>query len=308
MRRRSWNKNKLGAARYVVGRAFFAGATTMSTDTTELILPAITPAVPLVLANRAFLSTLATVEQQVAALRITDAATQQVAADLQVRLTQAGNALERERKAIKQPFLDKCGEIDAAARPVAQRIDAAKNAVRTAITNFALEQQRIAAEAERARQAELRRLEAIRLEEQRKAREKADELARIAAKALAEREAAAAAAKAANAPAPAEIIDMGDDCPDEPAPKTETEKAIEKLAYTPAPVVAKPVGVTFRTRLVLKVVDVAKVPDVFVVRTANEKAIAATYCTGWKEGMPLPTVPGCEFVVEKTPVSTGRTF
>lgn len=279
----------------------------MTTDL-ELVLPAITPALPLVLADRAFLSTLATVEQQVKALRITDAATQQVAADLQIRLTQAGTALEKERKAIKQPFLDKCTEIDAAARPVAQRIDSAKSAVRTAITNFALEQQRIAAAAEAARQAELRRLEAIRIEEQRKAREKADELARIAANALADREAAAEAARAANAPAPAEVFDMGDDCPDEPAPKTETEKAIEALVYTPPPVAVKPVGITMRTRLVLRVLDVAKVPDVFVIRTANEKAITATYCTGWKKGQPLPVVAGCEFTVEETAVSTGRTF
>ncbi len=81
----------------------------MSTEPTnlELVLPAITPALPLVLADRAFLSTLATVEGQVAALRITDAATQQIAADLQIRLTFAGGALEKERIKIKQPFLDK---------------------------------------------------------------------------------------------------------------------------------------------------------------------------------------------------------
>ena len=116
----------------------------MTTDL-ELILPAITPALPLVLADRKFLTTLAAVETQVAGLKITDAATQQLAADLQIRLTGAGGALEKERKAIKQPFLDKCAEIDAAARPVSLRIDTAKAAVKKALTDFAVEQARLAA-------------------------------------------------------------------------------------------------------------------------------------------------------------------
>lgn len=276
--------------------------------TLELVLPAITPALPLVLADRKFLSTLATVEQQVAALKIIDAATQQLAADLQIRLTSAGGALEKERKKIKQPFLDKCAEIDAAARPVTLRIDTAKAVLKKALTDFTVEQARLAAVAEAARQAELRRLEAIRLAEERAAQEKAAALAKQAALAQAERDRAAEAARVANLPPPVSVVDMEDDCPDEPAPKTETEKAIEAVRYAAPVTIAKPVGITMRTRLLLRVVDVAKVPDVFVVRTANEKAIAATYCTGWKKGMPLPEVPGCEFIVEETAVSTGRTF
>jgi len=283
----------------------------MTTDL-ELILPAITPALPLVLADRKFLTTLTTVEQQVAALKVTDASTQQLAADLQIRLTAAGGALEKERKAIKQPFLDKCTEIDAAARPVTLRIDTAKAVLKKALTDFALEQARIAAKAEADRQAELRRLEALRVAEERARQEKAAELARQAALAQAERERVAEAARIAGLPAPVVLMDVEDDCPDdaplEPAPKTETEKAIEAVKYAAPVVVAKPVGITMRTRLVLRVVDVAKVPDVFVVRTANEKAINATYCTGWKKGQPLPVVPGCEFTVDETAVSTGRTF
>jgi len=279
----------------------------MTTDL-ELILPAITPALPLVLADRKFLTTLATVEGQVAGLKITDAATQQLAADLQIRLTGAGGALEKERKAIKQPFLDKCAEIDAAARPVSLRIDTAKAAVKKALTDFALEQARLAAVAEAARQAELRRLEAIKAAEEAAAAAKAAELAKQAAAALAQREAAAIAAQKANLPPPPELFDMGDDCPDEVAPKTETEKAIEAVKYAPAPVVAKPVGITLRTRLVLRVVDAAKVPDVFCTRTVNEAALRATYCTKYTKGQPLPVVPGCEFTVEETAVSTGRTF
>jgi hypothetical protein len=72
--------------------------------------------------------------------------------------------------------------------------------------------------------------------------------------------------------------------------------------------VAKPVGITLRTRLVLRVVDAAKVPDVFCTRTVNEAALRATYCTKYTKGQPLPVVPGCEFTVEETAVSTGRTF
>jgi hypothetical protein len=283
----------------------------MSTEPTnlELVLPAITPALPLVLADRAFLSTLATVEGQVAALRITDAATQQIAADLQIRLTSAGGALEKERIKIKQPFLDKCRDIDAAARPVTLRIDTAKAVIRKALTDFAVEQARLAAVAEAARQAELRRLEAIRLAEERAAQEKAAALARQAALAQAERDRAAEAARLANLPPPVEMLDM-DDCPDDvPAPqKTETEKAIEAVRYAaPAPV-AKPIGITMRRRLVLRVVNPKLVPDVFAVRTINEAAIRATFCSGWKPGEPLPEVGGCVFEVEETAVSTGRGF
>ena len=101
---------------------------------------------------------------------------------------------------------------------------------------------------------------------------------------------------------------MGDDCPDEPAPKTETERQIEAVKYAPAAVVAKPLGITMRTRLVLRVVDVAKVPDVFITRVVNEAAIRATYCSKYTKGQPLPVLPGCEFTVEETAVSTGRTF
>jgi len=198
----------------------------MSTDL-ELILPAITPALPLVLADRKFLTTLATVETQVAALRVTDAATQQLAADLQIRLTTAGGALEKERKAIKQPFLDKCTEIDAAARPVTLRIDTAKAVIKKALTDFALEQARIAAKAEADRQAELRRLEQLRLAEERARQEKAAALAKQAALAQAERERVAEAARIAGMPAPVVLMDVEDDCPDDaPAPKTETERQL----------------------------------------------------------------------------------
>jgi hypothetical protein len=171
-----------------------------------------------------------------------------------------------------------------------------------------VEQARLAAIAEAARQAELRRLEAQQQAEEAAAAAKAAELAKQAAKALAERVIAAEAARVANLPPPPELFDLGDDCPDEVGAKTETEKAIEAVRYAPATVVAKPIGITLRTRLVLRVVDAAKVPDVFVVRTVNEKAISTVYCNGWKKGQPLPTVPGCEFTVEETAVSTGRGF
>lgn len=281
---------------------------TESSATLELVLPAITPALPLVLADRKFLSTLATVEHQVSELRVTDAATQQLAADLQIRLTSAGGALEKERKKIKQPFLDKCTEIDAAARPVTLRIDTAKAVLKKALTDFALEQARLAAKAEADRQAELARLEAVRLAEEKAKQEKAAALARQAALAQAERDRAAEAARQSNLPPPAEVFDLGDDdCPDdEPPPKTETEKAIEAVRYAAPVVVTKAVGVATRTVLNMRVVDARLVPDVFVVRTVNEKAIRATYCSGWRQGMPLPEVAGIAFEPETTVVSTGR--
>lgn len=52
--------------------------------------------------------------------------------------------------------------------------------------------------------------------------------------------------------------------------------------------------------------DVAKLPDAFVIRTANEKLIRETYCAGYKKGQPLPELPGVRFTVDESPVPTGK--
>jgi hypothetical protein len=131
-----------------------------------ITLAAITPANPLVLVDAGFISTLVSVETAVAALKITDAPSAQQAADLQIRLTTAGRKLEEARKTLKQPFIDKGNEIDAAARIPQQRITAAKDALKKRLTDFEAEQAKAAEEAEHARLKELDRLEQLRRKEE----------------------------------------------------------------------------------------------------------------------------------------------
>lgn len=253
----------------------------------------ILPAEKVIIATPAFLTTLSKVELEIAGLAIKDAQGAQHAANLLQRLTTAGSALETARKSVKAPFLQKCAEIDDAARAPAKRIEDAKSSLKKMQVAFATEQARLAAEAERKRQAELRALEAKRREEEAAERARQEKLAK---------EAAELAAKAA---VPVMDVDFGD----EPAPiaeKTETERRIDELKHTPAPVAAAPAGVAFKCKLIIASVDVAKLPDMFVVRTANERAIRETFCVGWKEGEPIPDCPGVAFKVDKIVASTGR--
>ncbi len=238
-----------------------------------------------------------------AVLKITDAASAQAAADLQVRLTSAGKLLEAARVESKRPFLEIERKIDEAARGPQKRIEDAKKALQHAQIQFDIDQRRIAAEAEAKRQAEIKRLEEKRAEEEREAQRKAAEIAAEQKRRDAETQAAAAKAGAA----PEIDIDFGDDPVAPPPPaKTDTEIALERAKFTPAPVAPKPTGVAFRTTLRAVVTDVSKLPEPFVVRSAKDTAIYATYCQGWKEGDPMPECPGVRFEVNRTAVSTGK--
>ncbi len=270
----------------------------MSAD--SLNLEIVTPQSPLILADGKFLATLTEVETQIASLAITDAPSAQLAASLQVRLTSAGKVLEDTRKQLKEPFIQAGRQIDAAAAAPANRIEAAKGKIKQALSAYSAEQARIAREAEEARQRELRRLEAIAREEERLAKEKADKLAReLAIKA----EEARKAAEVCEESVPEEVPEP---LPVEPPQKTETQRAIEAVRYAPVVAAAKPVGVTMRVTLVPEITDIRLVPEVFVERTAKIAAIRATYCTSYKEGDPVPVVPGISFKIDRQMVSTGR--
>ncbi len=257
---------------------------------------------PLTLVKTGFLTTLAVAEKQVAELKITDAASAQLAASLQTRLTSAGKLLEAARVDCKRPFLDIERKIDEAAKGPANRIEAAKKTLQKAQIQFDIDQRRIAAEAEAKRQAEIKRLEEKRAAEEREAHRKAAEVA-------AEQKRAADAAKASAAKDAPEIdIDFGDEPsePPPPPPKTETELALERARFAPAPVAAKPTGIAFRVRLRAIVEDVNKLPDHFVTKTAKDGAIYSTFCSGWREGSPMPECAGVRFEIERTAVSTGK--
>jgi hypothetical protein len=247
---------------------------------------------PLRLASPTFVASLREVEARIAALKVADAATAQEAADLQGRLTKAGTMLESKRQELIAPVLDQQRKINALAKGPAERIERAKQVLKAQLTAYDTEQRRIAAEAERAQQAELARLEKIRREEEAAALAKARKAARIAAE------------NAARAPKVA--LDLDDEEPPpapEPPPKTEVEKQIEVVRHAPAVVAPKVQGLAWKVTLVPVVVDVNKVPEMFVVRTPNLQALRSTFCTGWKEGMPVPECSGVRFDVRKEPVT-----
>lgn len=259
--------------------------------TDQVQIEPVTPNLPLVLCDKKFIATLTEVEAQVAAVKITDAQTAQHAANLQIRLTEAGKKLDATRLELKRPFIDHNKRIDDAARGPAERIEKAKNALRRAQIQWDIDQRRIAEEAEKARQAEIARLEAIKKKEAEEAARKAAEIAKAAADAAKGQEIME--------------VDFGDE-PAAPPAKTATELELDRVKYAPAPVVAKPAGIAFRVSLRHKVEKIADVPDTFIIKTVNDAGIRATFCNGYKEGEPLPVCPGVTFWVEKTPISTGK--
>lgn len=262
----------------------------------ELLVPLEIAPAPYVLADSKFLATLESVEGQIARLQVCDGPSAQVAADLQVRLTQAGKKLEEARKELTAPFRAAAEKIMEISRGPAGRIEQAKQTLKAQLAAYDAEQRRIAAEAEKKRQAEIKRLDDIRKAEI------AAEMARL--------KAAEEAARAALAAVPAEEVGMclDDDEPPAPPVKTETQKALETLQHAPVVAAPKPVGVTMRTTLVPIVVDAALLPDIFVERVPKLAAIRSTYCSGWAEGKPLPEVPGVRFEVKREPVAQGRRY
>ena len=251
----------------------------------QLIVQPVEIIQPLVLASPGFLQTLAKVEQDIASLQITDAASAQAAADLQSRLTTAAKTLDTQRKALNKPFEDQIKAINSAAKDPALRIESAKSDVSRMLTTFTVEQQRLQREAEAKRQAELKALQ-----EQ-------------AAKEKAEADRIAAEAKAA-VTTDASEEDWGAPTPVVVAP-TETEKKIAAIAVPTVRVVA-PAGVAMRVTLEAIVEDIDKIPPMFIERTVKLRAIQSTYCVKYADGQPLPVCPGIKFEIKRSTVSTGR--
>lgn len=257
-------------------------------DQTITVAP-VTPATPIVVCDSKFLSTLTAVEYEVASLKIADAQAAQAASGLLGRLTSAGTALEKARAALKAPFIAKGREIDEAAKAPATRIEDAKTKLKRKVADYHEAQRKAAEEAEKARLAEIKRLEQIAAKEEAERQRKAAEMA----------------AKAAASAAPIVDVDFDDEAP-VPAQKSATEIALEHAKHTPAVVVEKPVGLAFKARLIIASVDVAKLPEPFIVRTPNERLLRETFCVGWKDGDPIPDVAGVAFKVDRQVASTGR--
>ena len=252
----------------------------------------ILPAVPMVLCNADFLGTLAAVESDLSHLQVRDEQTAQAAADILKRLTNAGKKLEEARVTLKAPLLAKGREIDEVAKGPARRIEKAKDDAKAKVQAYMDAAAKAAAAAEKARQAELARLEELRRKEEEERLRKVEELAEAARKAQADK------------PPPAFDFDDGE--PPPPPPKTEIEKEIERVKFTPAKVAAAPAGVTVKAELLIESIQLEELPHTFVIMTADERKIRATFCVGWKDGDPIPECPGVRFRVHKHVMSTGK--
>ena len=235
------------------------------------------PSIPVVLLDSKFTTALTELENSAKAIVISDKAGADAAGALLVRAQNADKALEDARQKVKRPFLEIGKAIDAAAKNESNRILKIKATIKSRIMDWnAKEQARLRAE-EEARQAEVRRLQQI----QEEARKRAEE-------------------EAAKAAGPTIEIDLEID----DLPKTEIEKKIEDLQFgQKVATAAAPAGVHFRTNLVWTVEDINKVPDAFVTRQENRSAINRTFCVGWKDGDPVPQVPGLRFEINRQPIA-----
>ena len=270
------------------------------------------PAAPLV--DSKWVAALKSVIKQVKELVIKDQPSLQLAVNYQARLTEARKQLEAARKNVKAPFLAACKAIDAAADLPDSEARAAVERLRDLQINFAESERKRVAKEEADRQAEIARLKAIADAERAKAEKEAAaraEEARINEENdRLERERKVKEAAAAGKPAPIEL-DFDEVAPPAPEPlpeppppvKSEAQVALEAALHAPAPKAAVAVGVQMRTTLEIGTLDVAKLPDCFVTKTANLQAIRAAFCVKWTPEMPIPQVEGVTFIKKELPVT-----
>lgn len=252
----------------------------------QIVVTAALPPAPFVLVDSAFMAALALCEAKTGAIKIIDQASAQAAGSLLGQLTRHGTDLEKARKALKEPFLEIGRKIDTTAQVAASRIDFSKRVLKNSLASWEEIQFAKAREIERARQEELARLEKERVREAEEAARKAAEIAASAVQ------------------TDLDLTDLDFDL--EPAPKTEIEKKIEEVKFAPVVATAKPKGVRSELMLKFKVADLNALPEPFIIRTANERLVRETYCVGWKEGAPMPSVPGVNFYTDRVISSTGR--
>ena len=244
------------------------------------------PAGTLVLVDDSFVAHLNETEEITRTLIVRDDVTQTRAANLLNELTKAATQVEKTRKQLKQPFLDFGRKIDGAADTVVGRISTLKGLLSGKLTKFQMEEEAKARELERERQAEIRRLEE-------KARRDLE----------AERKRLADEAEKIRASMP-KVQEMDFEMPAAAAP-TAVEARIAQMQATPAVVAAKPAGARWIVGLKFTVEDANKLPADYQIVTANLPKLRGL-TAGWKEGQPIPSVPGCKFYEDRQFVGTGR--
>lgn len=228
------------------------------------------PQQPLVLLKGEIIARVDDLVATAAVMSVTDSESAQTAAGYMRQATALAKEIETARTEANAPALALQRAINAAVKAPAERLDAAKRDLQKKVGEYQADQDRIRREAEAARQREAARL----AEEQRKA--EAEQKRR-------EEEAFLA----------------GQPPPPPPAPV-----APRVVPAAPLPVVApKIAGVRMRSTLVFEVVDAAKLPEALTVRLPDSAKIRAQFCQLWRDGDPVPDVPGLRFSVDRRAVS-----
>jgi len=270
--------------------------------TSALTLTGDLPATPLVLLESETVARVASLTTDAAAVTaLATPAEANHAGQLLREIAGLNRDIEKARVEVVAPFLDFQRRINAAAKTEQAKLDTAEKALRARLSAYQIEQERIQlAEAKRQREEQERlAAEARRLEQER---------ARIEAERIAAEKAAAAAQADVGDLVDIEeddgMADLAADVEQESIAEQQAKIAAQatQLAQTRAVVAPKPQGISYRTTLKHTVTDIHRLPDNLTIVTANETEIRRLFITGWKEGDPIPTVPGLAFTVEKTAV------
>lgn len=264
----------------------------MSTaKSTALTVSASLPACPLVVLSG---DTIANVERLADAAKmvaITDAAQYNVAAQFLREASGLSKDIEKAREEVKAPFLDMGRKIDAAAKAEIAKLTAGIGTLKAKCTVWQAEQDRLAQ---------------IEADKQRKEQERLAREAAAAEKVLADaREAARVAALAVPDDDEDDLGSLGADLAVEAAQAEQQKVAAQAVVVAQAPrviVQAAPVGIHYRTTLRHVVSDVRKLPAALTIVSPNDAEIRRLYCQGWKEGDPVPNVPGVVFTQDKQPI------
>ena len=88
--------------------------------------------------------------------------------------------------------------------------------------------------------------------------------------------------------------------PSPPIPAPVAQEVVLPAVPLVAPKIA---GVRMRSTLVFEVVDAAQLPEALTVRLPDHAKIRAQFCQLWREGDPIPDVPGLRFSVDRKAVS-----
>jgi hypothetical protein len=258
------------------------------------------PPMPLLVVGGDTLARIDTLAASAKTLTIATAADADRCASIMRQAADLASAIELTRVALKAPVLELGRKIDAAAAGPLEKLRAVRAAVDGQLRQWAAAEQRRLAEETRRRQEEADRIaaERVRVEKER---------VRLAEEEAARQRLAAESPEAPEAPEEPELFEDFSDIAVSSNANQAAELAHQEAALqAPAPVFVRPAGVTFRTTLKFEVTNLDALPKIYVTRTVNEVAIRSTCCTGWKEGMALPIVPGLRFYAQKDPITARR--